>query len=406
MALSQREGKFVGITAIVTAGAGARGAYEAGVLSVLVPRLLAETSGEERIVLVGTSAGAVNTALLAASRDPKEAIDNTLQMWESLGASDVFAGLTRTAIRNAASYLAELLGRGQLNSLLDTAPLRRTAEKMLNWDQLRDNLDRGKGWAHGAGIVTTSRSSGRTIVFLQGKSLAHPPADEVRGIDYVQVALATPHVLASAAIPMAFLPIHIDQPPAVDGWFVDGGVRLNAPIKPALALEADRVIVVATTPDPDTSQSAPAAPTEPDVFDAAGVVLQALLVDQMAEDVHTLRRTNRFVEVAKNAEAKPLTHRDADRKYRQVQNVFLGPPKAGIISALANEVFERRYRGWFKQLSDVGILGTLLGSHTESHGEILSFLFFDPDFHSALIELGKQHAEQALGPGPGLPWRS
>jgi len=396
----------VGMTAIVTAGAGARGAYEAGILSVLVPRLLSETSGKERIVLVGTSAGAVNTALLAASRSPQEAIDNTLETWESIGASDVFAGLTRTAIRNAASYFAELLGRGQLNSLLDTAPLRRTVEKMVNWDQLRDNLDSGKGWAHGAGIVTTSRSSGRTIVFLQGKAIAQPHPDEVRGIDYVPVALATPHVLASAAIPMAFLPIHIEQPPAFEGWFVDGGVRLNAPIKPALALGADRVIVVATTPDPGTSQSAPAAATEPDVFDAAGVVLQSLLVEQMAEDVHALRRINGFVEVAAKAGASPPARRDSAGEYREVKNVFLGPPKADIISNLANEVFERRYRGWFKQFSDVGILGTLLGRPTESHGEILSFLFFDPEFHSALIQLGQQHAEQALGPDPGIPWRS
>ncbi len=50
-------------------------------------------------------------------------------------------GLTRTAIRNVAAYAAELLGRGQLNSLLDTAVLQRTLEKKVNWDQLRDNLD-------------------------------------------------------------------------------------------------------------------------------------------------------------------------------------------------------------------------------------------------------------------------
>ena len=46
------------------------------------------------------------------------------------------------------------------------------------------------------------------------------------------------------------------------------------------------------------------------------------------------------------------------------------------------------------------------GSSAESHGEILSFLFFDLDFHSVLIHLGKKDAEEALGPGPGLPWRS
>ena len=118
----------MGTTAIVTAGAGARGAYEAGALSVLVPRLLLEAAGKERIVLLGTSAGAINTALLAASTDPAEAIQNMLQVWETTSASDVFAGLRRTAIRDATSYLAELLGRGQINSLLDTAALRRTVD--------------------------------------------------------------------------------------------------------------------------------------------------------------------------------------------------------------------------------------------------------------------------------------
>ena len=407
MVISRQGGKIVGTTAIVTAGAGARGAYEAGALSVLVPRLLLEAAGEERIVLLGTSAGAINTALLAASTDPAEAIQKMLQVWETTSASDVFAGLRRTAIRDATSYLAELLGLGQINSLLDTAALRRTLEQKLDWDQLWDSLDRGKGWAHGAGIVATSSSSGRTTVFLQGKGIAHPPPDDRRGIDYVPVTLAAPHVLASAAIPIAFLPVRVDSSPAKDAWFVDGGVRLNAPITPALALGADRVIVVATTPDPDSPQSAPVAPTEPDVFDAGGIVLHALLVDRMAEDVHTLRKTNRFVEAAGKAGALPLAHRDSGQPYRQVQNLFLGPPEAGLISAAANEVFARNYRGWFKQLSDIGILGTMLGgSSAESHGEILSFLFFDPDFHSVLIHLGKKHAEEALGPGLGLPWRS
>ena len=330
-----------------------------------------------------------------------------LKVWETTSASDVFARLRRTAIRDVTSYLAELLGRGQINSLLDTAALRRTVEEKLDWDQLQDSLDRGKGWAHGAGIVATSSSSGRTTVFLQGKGIAHPPPDDFRGIDYVPVTLAAPHVLASAAIPIAFLPVRVDPSPAKEEWFVDGGVRLNAPITPALALGADRVIVVATTPDPDSPRSAPVAPGEPDVFDAGGIVLHALLVDRMAEDVHTLRKTNRFVEAAGKAGALPLAHRDTGQPYRQVPNLFLGPPEAGLISAAANEVFARNYRGWFKRLSDIGILGTMLGgSSAESHGEILSFLFFDPDFHSVLIQLGKKHAEEALGAGPGLPWRS
>jgi NTE family protein len=45
---------------LVLAGGGARGAYEAGALSVLLPAL--EARGERPGVLLGTSVGAVNTS--------------------------------------------------------------------------------------------------------------------------------------------------------------------------------------------------------------------------------------------------------------------------------------------------------------------------------------------------------
>jgi len=50
--------------AILVAGTGARGGYEAGALSMLVPRLRA--AGREPSVYVGTSAGAINATLFAA----------------------------------------------------------------------------------------------------------------------------------------------------------------------------------------------------------------------------------------------------------------------------------------------------------------------------------------------------
>jgi NTE family protein len=393
----------MGTTAIVVAGAGARGAYEAGLLSVLVPRLLDEPDREakdERFLLLGTSAGAINTALLAAFSEPKEAIEHMLEVWGSVGASDVFAGLRTTALRDAASYLQEILGRGShFKSLLDSSPLHHTVAERLDWKRLTANLESGEGWVKAAGIVTTSCDSGRTVVFLQGKGVEAPPRDDVRGIDYVPSALGVPHVLASAAIPLAFRPVEIEQG-AVRGWHIDGGVRLNAPIRPALDLRAERVIVVATTPDPDSLQAAPVASVEPDVFDAAGVVLRAVLTDRMAEDVRALRRTNAMI---------PARAREVPRKegqpYRVVPHLYVGPPDPAIIRETANRVFKERYGGWTSQLSDVGVLGHLIGGSTESHGELLSFLFFDPGFHAALVELGKQHAVEVLGPDERLPWR-
>ena len=51
------------------------------------------------------------------------------------------------------------------------------------------------------------------------------------------------HVLASSAIPALFAPVQIDG-----RWYIDGGVRLNVPLKPAIALEATELVVVATHP--------------------------------------------------------------------------------------------------------------------------------------------------------------
>ena len=50
--------------AIVLPGGGARGAYEAGALGVLLPAL--EARGERATIICGTSVGAINTALLGS----------------------------------------------------------------------------------------------------------------------------------------------------------------------------------------------------------------------------------------------------------------------------------------------------------------------------------------------------
>jgi len=42
------------------------------------------------------------------------------------------------------------------------------------------------------------------------------------------------HVLASSAIPVAFPPVQVSDPGPAAGWYVDGGVRLNRPLHPAV----------------------------------------------------------------------------------------------------------------------------------------------------------------------------
>src|SRR5579875_2588896 len=153
---------------VVCAGAGARGAYEAGALSVLLPRLLRDFP-DEPILLLGTSAGAINAALFSGvldrERPPEEAAEDALQLWRQAQPSQVFTGLRSSAPLLAVRYSLELLGLPALDSLLDSSPLRRTLERELDWDRLHANLA-GAGRIHAAGVVATDCTNGGTRVFL------------------------------------------------------------------------------------------------------------------------------------------------------------------------------------------------------------------------------------------------
>jgi NTE family protein len=73
--------------ALVLAGGGARGAYEAGVLSVLLPAL---PEDERPNMIVGASVGAVNGAYLAATHDDAE-LTAGRALWEQITWGDVLA---------------------------------------------------------------------------------------------------------------------------------------------------------------------------------------------------------------------------------------------------------------------------------------------------------------------------
>lgn len=381
-------------TGLVVAGAGARGAYEAGALSVLVPHLAA--AGAAPTVLVGTSAGALNVVGLAgvAHLAPAQAAGRLTAMWQEVAFREVFRSVP-SVVQDVVRYSGQLLGLPvRLPSLLDTSPQRRTLARRLPMDQLHENVAAGR--VDAVAVATTSSANGRTVVFVEKKpELAMPPDDEQRGITYVETTLTVDHVMASAAVPVAFRPVRVPTPRRLQGWYLDGGVRLNVPLKPALDLGCDRLGVVATTP-----AARPAAPSfsgpEPDVVRAASLVLQSLLGDRMVEDLYTLSTVNRLVLAGARGTSS-----------RHVPFLFAGPaPDQGwAIGALAQRVFDREYEGLRGLRQPTAwALDRLIGGGCPGHGDLLSLLFFDRAFTGPAVELGADHARAALARRPG--WSS
>jgi NTE family protein len=374
--------------ALVLAGGGARGAYEVGALSALLPVL--EARGERPRILIGTSVGALNVSFLAANAHLPcdELLAHALAIWESVTWTEVARRLVSGgSLMRLVEYAGEVLGlpRARLESLLDPEPLRATLRERIDFEQIEHNIKTGK--LDAAGVVATSALTSRSVVFHHG--LGSPPRDRRRGIDYVATPLAEEHVLASAAIPAIFPAVHVEQPPAARGWYFDGGTRLNTPIKPALELGAARVVVVAL------NSLAPGPPElageeRPDALEGAGQILLGLLDDQLTADVLTLASINELL-VASGR----MTLGDK----RRVPHIVVAPAERGAIGQCALRVFREHYSGPLQAIHapDIALLARLVaGGADAQHAELLSFLLFAPEFSRALIELGREDARRWL----------
>lgn len=368
------------------AGGGARGAYEVGALDVLAPALAAD--GAALDIVVGTSIGALNGAFFAARADePLEAVAAAaLELWRELRWGDALKPLVSPSelrrLLGAGALVAGLPGPG-LPGLLDSSPLRGTLERLVSFDRIARNVESGALTA--AAVVATAYATTRSVVFHHGG----PPLglDSARAIDYMATKLAAEHVLASAAIPGAFPAVEIRRPRAATGWYGDGGVRLNAPLKPALSLGAERVVVIGLNSSVTPAQ----APARPDAIDGIAQLLQVALADQLADDVATLATVN---ETLTPTGSPPGAH---DRRRRRIPYIFIAPSDRLEIGRLAREVYNRNYSGIGALVRDpnLALLGRIVNAERSAiHGELLSYLFLARAFIDELIALGRRDAER------------
>jgi len=392
--------------ALVLPGGGARGAYEVGAMSELLPAL--EARGERVSVFCGTSVGAINAALLGSLAD-KSAAEQTaiaVEHWSRLGKSDVIRplvgiGLPLTLIRFAGEAL-EVPGV-RLASLLDPTPLAASLDRWVDWPALHRQVVHGR--LRAVCVVATSLARSGPVAFVDTRL----PLPESRGADdltFMRARLAGEHVRASAAIPMLFPPVEITHPRAARDHYIDGGTRLNTPIEPALALGADRVIVVGFEPL-SGRRAAKQKHGRPRLSDVAANVVDGLLVDQVGDDLRRMVAINSFF--AEHAGGGPSPAARAYRRsrarpaYRRVSYALVSPAERGEIGRMAERVFERRYSGLRGLLSpDYPVLSRLLGGRTRSRGELLSFLLFDSEFVNGLIEAGRRDARRWLDRHPGF----
>lgn len=265
--------------ALVLAGGGAAGAFEAGVIEAVEAHGLAPT------VLSGTSAGALNAAGLAHGLDAAD----LAELWRTTESADVYRlrhdvwRLPRPrGLLSGSGVWDRLLNAVGWDHLFSTSPLRRTLVDALGGE----HVDVTPGVA--LAVSSVEVGTGELVRFV---SELPPPAR--RTSHYREVAVGVDHLMASAAIPMVFPPA-----PVGDTAFWDAGLVANTPLAPALAYEPELTIVVTTA-----TRTRP-APTPASPAQALSLLLDNVLANSLASDLARAREINRLLVEEGGASAK------------------------------------------------------------------------------------------------------
>lgn len=354
-------------TALVLSGGGARGAYQAGIMQGLVEIGLA-AGAPPFSVFVGSSAGSINAGMLAAYADNlRFGVERLVDVWRNIDAAQVFrtdaASLGRIGVRWAWDLsFGGALRRVQPKSLLDTAPLRDLLAR-IPFDRLDTHI--ASGVLHALAVTATDLYTSNGFVFLHGQP--DIPLWTRRRWRVQPTRIGIEHLMASSAIPIFFPSVQIDG-----RHFGDGSIRNTAPLSPAIALGADRIVAVGVQgpgADPPKKKLPP-----PTVAQIAGVLLDAVMLDAIEVDVEHSQRVN--------ASLMACRAQDPSNPFRMIDVLWLSP--SADIGAMAAKLAARvppvvRYlmRG----------LGT-----DEAITELLSYLLFDPLFCSQLVTLGRKDA--------------
>ncbi len=204
---------------LVLQGGGALGAYQAGAYEALC------AGGEMPSWVAGISIGAINAALIAGN-PPERRVQRLHEFWDIVtdGTIAVLPGLASGShargLFNEVSALATAAfgrpgfftprfpppvlqpdGTPEALSFYDTAPLRTTLQRLVDFDLLNEGSIR-------LSVGAVNVRSGNFAYF-----------------DTSRQRLDVRHILASGALPPGFPPVEIDGE-----WYWDGGLLSNTPL--------------------------------------------------------------------------------------------------------------------------------------------------------------------------------
>lgn len=375
-------------TALSLTGGGARAAYQAGVL-----RGIARVApGFRPDLLTGVSAGGLNAAFLAAgaTRPFAESVETLVDVWRALRAENVYR-LDRPSVATAVARLVRRPASVEPpaeGGFLDTTPLHAFVGRHLG--PLGQPVEAigaavASGRLRALAITATSYTTGESVTWVEGTDAEPGDTPERRT---VRARIRPEHVLASSALPFFFPAVSIADETVGAGWYGDGGIRLTAPLSPALHLGADRILTVNTRATGAASSGVDMA--YPPASRILGVLMNAVFLDVLDRDAQTLRRVNALLD------SLPPAEWDG---FRPVDLLVIRP--SVDLARLASGYEPRLPPSMRLALGGMGTAPRANGSRANGprgadparSPDWLSMLLFEPEYVERLVALGEADVE-------------
>jgi NTE family protein len=186
--------------------------------------------------------------------------------------------------------------------------------------------------------------------------------------------LTVEHVMASAAIPLFFPAVQLD-----DGWHGDGGIRQTAPLSPALHLGARRILAIS----PRRSRADLAGLEQrgshyPAPAQILGILMNAVFLDNLDHDADAMQRLNGVLNGLEPEQRRGLV---------PVELVVVRPSAdlgriAGEYEHTLPSGFRYLLRGW--------------GTKQAPAADSIAMLLFEAEYTRRLISIGEEDGEARL----------
>jgi NTE family protein len=363
-------------TALVLPGGGARGAFQVGVLRAIA-EMMPHGCENPFPVISGTSAGAINSVVLASkARRFRVAVAELERVWGHFHSDQVYRSDSLTMLKSSLQWFATIVSGGLLigtpKSLLDNSPLRALLSRNIRFPRIQKSIE--DGYLHAIAVTAAGYGSAKSASFFQAAPGCRSWSRTRRS--GIRQAINLDHLMASIAVPMIFPPVMLGRE-----YFGDGAMRQATPLSPAIHLGADRILVIGVRDETADNATDPNKPQEfPSIGMIAGYMLDTLFMDGLYSDLEHMTRVNQLID------AVPVEQRHGPLSRMKAIDTMIVVPSQDLreIARECRKEMPRPVRALLR-----GITG-----RNSSEGRLLSYLLFEQAYTQQLIKLGYNDALQ------------